>query len=78
MTFQAEAYVPDACPCPDSPATATVSVDTCTIRMTPRHGNGLREVRVRYALYSAAGVVRPSAAIRFRLPAPMGDRGEPR
>lgn len=55
MTFQAEACVPDAYPSPDSPATAPENADVCTIRLTPRHGVGVREARVRYALYGAAG-----------------------
>lgn len=55
MTFHAEAYVPDACPCPHAPATASDHVDACTIRLTPRHGRGVREARVRYALYGADG-----------------------
>jgi len=55
MTFHAEAYVPDACQTPDAPATAFESSDACTIRLTPRHGAGVREVRVRHALYGAAG-----------------------
>ncbi len=55
MTFHADAYVPEACPSSDSPATAFKRSDVCTIRLTPRHGGGVREVAVRYALYGAAG-----------------------
>jgi homoserine O-acetyltransferase/O-succinyltransferase len=55
MTFHAEAYIPDTCPSPDAPATAFERADGCTIRLTPRHGSGIREVHVRYALYGAAG-----------------------
>ncbi len=55
MTFHADAYVPEACPSSDSPATAFKRSDVCTIRLTPRHGAGVREVAVRYALYGAAG-----------------------
>ena len=55
MTFHAEAYVPESCPAPDAPASAFERADGCTIRLTPRHGAGVREVRVRYALYGAAG-----------------------
>lgn len=54
MTFHAEAYVPDPCPCPESPATLANPVDACSIRLTPRHGTGVCEARVRYALYGAA------------------------
>jgi homoserine O-acetyltransferase len=54
MTFHAEAYVPEACPCPDAPATAFDRVDGCTIRLTPRHGTSVREAQIRYALYGAA------------------------
>jgi homoserine O-acetyltransferase len=54
MTFHAEAYVPDARPYPDSPASAPERSDVCTIRLTPRHGSGAREARVQHALYGAS------------------------
>jgi homoserine O-acetyltransferase len=55
MTFHAETHVPDACPYPESFPTPAEPVDAHTVRLTPRHGSGLREVRVRYALYGATG-----------------------
>jgi len=57
MTFHAEAFVPDANPSLDSPPTShwkSLS-DERVIHLAPRHGDGARDVRIRYALYGAAG-----------------------
>jgi len=36
MTFHAETHVPDAYPCPESPATVADPGDAHTVRLTPR------------------------------------------
>jgi homoserine O-acetyltransferase len=55
MTFHAEACVPESFSCPDASSAALEHTDGCTFRLTPRHGAGVREAQVRYALYGAAG-----------------------
>ena len=77
MTFHAETHVPDAYPCPESPATAADPGDAHTVRLTPRHGSGVRAVRVRYALYGAAGapVVVVQGGISASRNAAAGDAG---
>ena len=57
MTFHADAYVPELDPRTDPPATGARPTrdDECLVRLAPFHGGGVREVRVRYALYGAAG-----------------------
>jgi len=56
MTFHADAFVTDASPSLDPPQTPWKPVaDECVIRLAPRHGDGTRNVRIRYALYGATG-----------------------
>ena len=55
MTFQADTFVFEANPVFDSPEAFTPPRrDVCRVRLSPRHGDGIREVNVRYALYGAA------------------------
>lgn len=55
MTFHAEVFVPESCPDRDLPPPAADPADACSIRLTPHHGRGARDVRVRYALHGAPG-----------------------
>ena len=57
MTFHADAYVPELDPRTDPPASGARPTDDGErlVRLAPFHGGGRREVRVRYALYGAAG-----------------------
>src|SRR3954471_3129361 len=58
MTFHADAYVPQVPAYSDVEAAAPLQVvddDACIVRLTPSHGGKERSVRVRYALYGAAG-----------------------
>ena len=57
MTFHAEAFVPDRDACTESPAPIVrrTSDDERIVRLSPRHGDGARDVRIRYALHGADG-----------------------
>lgn len=57
MTFHADVYAPEreSYPAPISIASRPAPDDECVFRLTPFHGEGARDVRVRYALHGAAG-----------------------
>jgi homoserine O-acetyltransferase len=57
MTFHAEACLLDENPgfTTIEPASAPSRSGECRVRLTPHHGAGERDVRVRYALYGATG-----------------------
>jgi homoserine O-acetyltransferase len=57
MTFHAEVFVPDRDSCTESPAPVSRRIrdDERIVRLSPRHGDGARDVRVRYALHGADG-----------------------
>jgi homoserine O-acetyltransferase len=57
MTFHADAFIPELESRADSPASCSRQIDTdeCFVRLSPHHGGGARTVRVRHALYGAAG-----------------------
>ncbi len=57
MTFHADVYVPEreSCPAAISVASRPSINDDCVVRLTPFHGDGARDVRVRYALHGAQG-----------------------
>src|SRR4029453_4255062 len=55
MTFHAEAFLLDENPgfTTLEPASAPSRLGECWVRFAPHHGEGERDVRVRYALYGA-------------------------
>jgi len=57
MAFHADAFIPEIESRADSHASVSRGVDTdeCFVRLSPHHGGGARTVRVRYAIYGAAG-----------------------
>jgi homoserine O-acetyltransferase len=57
MTFHADAFIPELESRADSPASCSrqIDADECFVRLSPHHGGGGRTVRVRHALYGAAG-----------------------
>ncbi|HVT31441.1 MAG TPA: homoserine O-succinyltransferase [Rhodanobacteraceae bacterium] len=57
MTFHADVPVSDSAACVDAvvPAACVARDDECVVRVAPFHGGEPCDVRVRYALYGAAG-----------------------
>jgi homoserine O-acetyltransferase len=57
MTFHADVYVPEreSCPAPVFVPSRPAYEDDLVVRLAAFHGDGTRDVRVRYALYGAEG-----------------------
>jgi homoserine O-acetyltransferase len=57
MTFHADAFIPELDSRADSPVSGSrqIDADECFVRLSPHHDGATRTVRVRHALYGAAG-----------------------
>ena len=57
MTFHADVFIPERDSFAESPASGLRRVfdDECLVRVSPFHGGAARDVRIRHALYGAAG-----------------------